>query len=113
MSDAPSIREGQLLVGPLFSEPMQVETVRQSAPGTWILGLVGSRTQQFRRVTLTPDEFRLLRVVESVRSIDGDPNLLRLGLQAYALGIAYEFDPYFGLFEGGPGCQDQNRRSIS
>ena len=23
--------------------------------------------------------------------------LLRLGLQAYALGIAYEFDPYFGL----------------
>src|SRR5437762_10534628 len=23
--------------------------------------------------------------------------LLRLGLQAYSLGIAYEFDPYFGL----------------
>ena len=23
--------------------------------------------------------------------------MLRLGLQAYALGIAYEFDPYFGL----------------
>ena len=28
---------------------------------------------------------------------DGDGALLRLGLQAYALGIAYEFDPYFGL----------------
>ncbi|MFC1896896.1 DEAD/DEAH box helicase, partial [Thermodesulfobacteriota bacterium] len=28
---------------------------------------------------------------------DGDGQLLRLGLQAYALGIAYEFDPYFGL----------------
>lgn len=54
-----SIREGHLLVGPLFSEPMQVETVRQSAPGTWILGLVGSRTQQFRRVTLSPAEFSL------------------------------------------------------
>ena len=26
-----------------------------------------------------------------------DGRLLRLGLQAYALGIAYEFDPYFGL----------------
>ena len=24
-------------------------------------------------------------------------NFLRLGLQAYSLGIAYEFDPYFGL----------------
>mgnify|MGYP001047070124 CR=1 FL=1 len=97
MGDEPLVREGQLLVGPLFSEPMQVETVRQSAPDTWILGLVGSRTQQFRRVTLTPNEFKLLRVVESIRSFDGDPNLLRLGIQAYALGIAYEFDPYFGL----------------
>jgi len=97
MGDEPLVREGQLLVGPLFSEPMQVETVRQSAPGTWILGLVGSRTQQFRRVTLTPEEFKLLRIVEPIRSFDGDPNLLRLGLQAYALGIAYEFDPYFGL----------------
>jgi SNF2 family DNA or RNA helicase len=27
----------------------------------------------------------------------GDGRLLRLGLQAYSLGIAYEFDPYFGL----------------
>jgi hypothetical protein len=30
-------------------------------------------------------------------SFNGDGRLLRLGLQAYALGIAYEFDPYFGL----------------
>jgi hypothetical protein len=28
---------------------------------------------------------------------NGDGRLLRLGLQAYALGIAHEFDPYFGL----------------
>jgi len=97
MSEEPSIREGHMLVGPLFSEPMQVETVRQSAPATWILGLVGSRSQQFRRVTLTLEDLRLLRIVDSVRSFDGDANLLRLGLQAYALGIAYEFDPYFGL----------------
>jgi hypothetical protein len=31
------------------------------------------------------------------RRHDGDGQLLRLGLQAYALGIVYEFDPYFGL----------------
>jgi superfamily II DNA or RNA helicase len=30
-------------------------------------------------------------------SYDGHCSLLRLGLQAYSLGIAYEFDPYFGL----------------
>jgi superfamily II DNA or RNA helicase len=38
-----------------------------------------------------------LTVVEAQHSFDGDGRLLRLGLQAYALGIAYEFDPYFGL----------------
>jgi superfamily II DNA or RNA helicase len=97
MSQELEIKEGQLLLGPLFSEPMQVETVRPSGPGTWIVGLVGSRSQQFRRVTLGPDELKALRVVESNRSYDGDPQLLRLALQAYALGIAYEFDPYFGL----------------
>jgi hypothetical protein len=31
------------------------------------------------------------------RSFYGDPQLLKLAVQAYALGIAYEFDPYFGL----------------
>jgi hypothetical protein len=36
-----------------------------------------------------------LRVAE--RLIDADARLQRLGLQAYSLGIAFEFDPYFGL----------------
>ena len=97
MPDGPPIREGQLLLGPLFSEPMQVETVRHAGPGAWVLGLVGSRSQKFRRVTLGPEEVGLLRVLESVPSYDGDPQLLRLALQAHALGIAYEFDPYFAL----------------
>jgi hypothetical protein len=34
-----------------------------------------------------------LTVLEPQRSFNGDGRLLRLGLQAYALGIAYEFDP--------------------
>ena len=97
MPEGLPIREGQLLVGPLFSEPMQVETVREAGPAAWVLGLVGSRSQKFRRVTLGPDEMALLRVLDSVPSYDGDPQLLRLALQAHALGIAYEFDPYFGL----------------
>ena len=38
-----------------------------------------------------------LTVLDTEHSFDGDGRLLRLGIQAYALGIAYEFDPYFGL----------------
>ena len=91
------IREGQILTGPLFSEPMQVETVRTNGPDIWVAGLVGQRSEQFRRVTLTLGDISNLSIADSALSYAGDGRLLRIGLQAYSLGIAYEFDPYFGL----------------
>jgi len=96
MSDSP-IREGQILTGPLFSEPVRVETVAPNGPGAWTLGVVGTQTERFRRVSLTRDQLAMLTILSPAASFDGDGRLLRLGLQAYALGIAYEFDPYFGL----------------
>jgi superfamily II DNA or RNA helicase len=91
------LREGQIVVGPQFSEPMAVETVRADGVDTWVVGLVGERTQQFRRVTLTREDLQALQILERERRFDGDGQLLRLGLEAYRIGIAYEFDPYFGL----------------
>ena len=91
------IKEGQILLGPLFSEPMRVETVRSNGRDSLVVGLVGQRSEQFRRVTLTSEDVAHLTITDSVLSYDGDGRLLRLGLQAYSLGIAYEFDPYFGL----------------
>ena len=41
--------EGQILTGPLFNEPMRVETVAETGPGNWSLGLVGTRSERFRR----------------------------------------------------------------
>ncbi|MDD5453208.1 MAG: helicase-related protein [Candidatus Bipolaricaulis sp.] len=97
MSSKPALREGQILVGPLFSEPMRVETVRANGPETWITGLVGTRSEQYRKVTLTARDLESLTIMDARPTYDGDGHLLRLGLQAYSLGIAYEFDPYFGL----------------
>ena len=97
MSEPDPPQEGQRLIGPLFDESMLVETVREAGPGAWTLGLVGQQSEQFRRATLTADDIAQLTVSESTLSYDGDGERLRLGLQAYALGIAYEFDPYFGL----------------
>ena len=91
------IREGQILTGPLFSEPMQVETVRSNGPNVWVAGLVGQQSEQFRRVTLTSDDISNLTIADSALSYDGDGRLLRIAIQAYSLGIAYEFNPYFGL----------------
>ena len=97
LGSEPGIREGQLLSGPPFSEPMRVETVRSNGTDSVLVGLVGQRSEQFRRVTLTSETLAHLTITDSVLSYDGDGRLLRLGLQAYSLGIAYEFDPYFGL----------------
>src|SRR5512136_1178188 len=90
-------REGQVLRGPLFNEPMRVETVRASGDGTWTFGLVGTQSEKFRKVTLTSRDLEGLSILDADFTYDGDGRLLRLGLQAYALGIAWEFDPYFGL----------------
>ena len=91
------LKEGQILTGPLFHEPMRVETVRANGPDAWTAGLVGTQSERFRRVTLTSSQLTEVAVADSSFSYDGDGRLLRLGLQAYSLGIAYEFDPYFGL----------------
>jgi len=97
MSQAPPIREGQVLTGPIFNEPMRVETVRDNGNGTWVVGLVGTQSERFRRVTLDARQIEELNVLDAGFKYDGDGRLLRLGLQAYSLGIAWEFDPYFGL----------------
>ena len=76
---------------------MRVETVRAGGPGVWVAGLVGQRSERFHRVRLTSDEVSQLAIAESALSYQGDGRLLRIALQAYSLGIGYEFDPYFGL----------------
>ncbi len=91
------LNPGQILTGTLFNEPMRVETVRANGPDTWIVGLVGTQSERFRSVTLTARDIEALTIFDVTSTYDGDGRLLRLGLQAYSLGIAYEFDPYFGL----------------
>lgn len=91
------VSEGQILSGPLFNEPMRVETAASDGPDRWILGLVGLRTERFRKVTLAGRDLENLTILNPTFTYDGDGNLVRLGIQAYSLGIAYEFDPYFGL----------------
>ena len=71
--------------------------MRPLGPDTWELGVVLVRSERFRRVTLARADLASVRVQQPLCTYRGDGSLLKLGLQAYALGIAYEFDPYFGL----------------
>lgn len=97
MPDIQDIQAGQILTGPLFNEPMQVLTVSSNGPDSLVVALVGKQTKKFRPVTLTSEDISNLNISDPAFSYDGDGRLLRLGLQAHSLGIAHEFDPYFGL----------------
>lgn len=90
-------RVGQTLLGPLFNEPMRVETVTPAGASSWALGLVGTQSERFRRVTISEADLTSITILDAEMAFDGDGSRLRLGIQAYSLGIAYEFDPYFGL----------------
>jgi len=76
---------------------MRVETIRNGGPGIWVVGLVGTQSERFRKVNLNSQDLSALSILDVKHSFNGDGRLLRLGLHAYALGIAYEFDPFFGL----------------
>jgi len=76
---------------------MRVETVVQTGDGMWRLGLVGTRTEKFRSVSLSTTDLASLTFQRPTQAFRGNGSLLKLGIQAYSLGIAFEFDPYFGL----------------
>ena len=80
---------GQILTGSLFNEPMRVETVAETRPGRWTVGLVGTRSESFRRVELGPGKLAGLTVLDSTFRYDGDGALLRLRLQ----GLFYQDRP--------------------
>ena len=97
MSETAPLRVGQTLIGPLFNEPMRVETVSAAGDSSWVVGLVGAQSERFRRVTMSESDLAAISILDAEMAFNGDGNLLRLGIQAYTLGIAYDFDPYFGL----------------
>ncbi len=71
--------------------------VYSSGPPRWVVGVVGLQTERFRKVILSEADLETITILSPDFTYTGDGQILRLGLQAYALGIAYEFDPYFAL----------------
>ena len=97
LSPHDALQPGQVLTGALFSEPVRVETVPANGSRHWNVGMVGQQSGRFSRVTLDAAQLDGLVITDAAPSYSGNGELLRLGLQAYSLGIAYEFDPYFAL----------------
>ena len=97
MSAPMSPTEGQILTGRSSTSRCAWKPSPKTGPGTWTLGLVGTRSERFRKVSLGTVELAGVTVLDSGFRYDGDGGLLGLGLQGHAHGIAWELDPYFGL----------------
>jgi len=64
MSIEAPLQEGQILTGALFNGPMRVETVRANGPDTWAVGLVGTQSERFRKVTLSSQDLERLKILD-------------------------------------------------
>ena len=64
----------QILSGPLFNELMRVETVAETGLGNWTLGLVGARSERFRRISLGAAAARPTGDLGGTDSICGIPS---------------------------------------
>lgn len=87
------VREGQILAGPQFNEPMRVVTVGSARAGLRSLGLVGQQTRQFQfetvLVEITPHEMRRAR-----DNLDALHEFVRLRSKPYdRRGTAYRRAP--------------------
>ncbi|MGH7466983.1 MAG: helicase-related protein [Longimicrobiales bacterium] len=76
---------------------MRVETVQAIAPGLWTVGLVGTRSERYRKVTLSTQDLNQFQLLHGRATYQGDGALLRLAIQAYQLGIAWEYDPFYAV----------------
>jgi hypothetical protein len=72
MSENLSISEGQIPIGPMFNEPMRVETVRAEGDGIWTVVLVGIKSEQFRKVSFTTGDLEKISILDTRFTYHGD-----------------------------------------
>src|SRR5271157_1551332 len=82
--------------GPIFPEPVQVIVLIPLGASVKLVGK-GLNTNQVHELILNAEQLTQLQSSPEKEPFDGDPLRFRLGVEAYRLGLAYEYDPYFAL----------------
>src|SRR5258705_3017266 len=82
--------------GPIFPEPVQVIVAIPMGTAVKLIGK-GLNTNKVHELILNAEQLAQLNSSPEKEPFDGDPLRFRLGVEAYRLGLAYEYDPYFSL----------------
>jgi len=82
--------------GPIFPEPVQVIVAIPMGASVKLVGK-GLSTNQVHELVLNAEQLAQVESSPEKEPFDGDAIRFRLGVEAYRLGLAYEYDPYFSL----------------
>ncbi len=90
------LRQGVIVSGPLFPEPVQVILCTPLGESVKLIGK-GLDSGRVYEPVLDLIQLATLQVSPEQPPYDGDPLHFRLGVEALRLALAYEYDPYFSL----------------
>src|SRR6267154_3226488 len=90
------LKPNTIVRGPIFPEPVQVIVTIPMGTSVKLVGK-GLNTNQVHELILNAEQLAQLNSSPEKEPFDGDPLRFRLGVEAYRLGLAYEYDPYFSL----------------
>src|SRR5947209_383557 len=96
MTTPSDLREGLIVRGNIFPEPVKIITVVAIGTSIKLVG-EGMRTGKVHQPILSAQQVDTLLVSPESFPFDGDATRFRLGIEAMRLGLAYEYDPYFSL----------------
>ena len=82
--------------GPLFPEPVQVIVAIPMGASVKLVGK-GINSNLVYEPILSLEQLSQLQATPENEPFDGDPGRFRIGVEAFRLGLAYEYDPYFSL----------------
>jgi len=90
------LRPNVIISGSMLSEPVRILAVQPFGESVKIIGQ-GLRSNSIHQPILSPDQLASLQISPEREPFDGDSHLFRLGIEAWRLTLAYEYDPYFSL----------------
>jgi superfamily II DNA or RNA helicase len=90
------LKPNVIVRGPIFPEPVQVIVTIPMGGSVKLVGK-GLNSNLIHEPILSPEQLAQLEATPEKEPFDGDANRFRIGVEAFRLGLAYEYDPYFSL----------------
>lgn len=91
------LKPNVIVRGSIFPEPVQIIVAIAMGTSVKLVGK-GLNSNWVHELILGHEQIAQFEATPEREPFDGDPSRFRIGVEAFRLGLAYEYDPYFSLF---------------